>query len=182
MTVMVNFSGGIDSTLVALKALQTDHNIILHHVILKNKMNRWRPELKAVQRLLSLFEQDYSFEYIETTLDTNNINMTYDSLYTTQMASAICFSRQHFKAIHEVWMGFNKDDNLAFFDYQRVLEAPFNNPPKLIMPLKNKTKKEIIKELPDKYLQECFWCRTPNKNGTPCCNCHACRLYQRSKG
>ena len=108
--------------------------------------------------------------------------MTYDSLYTTQMASAICFSRQHFKAIHEVWVGFNKDDDLASFDYQRVLEAPFNKPPELIMPLIDKTKKEIISKLPNKYLQECFWCRTPNKNGAQCGHCAACELYQKSKG
>jgi 7-cyano-7-deazaguanine synthase in queuosine biosynthesis len=183
MNILVNFSGGVDSTLVALRALNTSHKITLHHMVLKNKMNRWKPELKAVQNLVVLFKEKYQFEYLETTLDTIDIPMTYDSLHTTQMATAICFSRKGniSRRISEVHMGFIKDDDLASFGYRTVLEAPFkSDPPELILPLIETTKKEILKELPAEYLEHCFWCRRPKPNGDPCGFCHACKLYKKA--
>jgi 7-cyano-7-deazaguanine synthase in queuosine biosynthesis len=181
MNILVNFSGGIDSTLVALRALESPHKVILHHLILKNKINRWKPELKAVQNLIILFKKEFQFEYLETQIDTTQVSMIYDSLYTIQMATAICYSKKDLNPIEEIHVGFIKDDNLASFNYQQVINAPFElDPPKLIKPLINLTKKETIKELPAKYLKECFWCRLPKQDGSPCGHCHSCKLYKQS--
>ena len=146
-------------------------------------MNRWEPELKAVKNLIYKFQEKYKFEYIETTLDAVNIGMTYDSLHTTQMAATICFSRHRSsKKIREVYMGFILEDNVPSFDYQKVLSAPFkDNPPELILPLRNTPKVEIIQRLPEEYFRLCFGCRQPSADGTPCGRCTTCRLIKKNK-
>jgi 7-cyano-7-deazaguanine synthase in queuosine biosynthesis len=46
--------------------------------------------------------------------------------------------------------------------------------PKILYPLIDMTKRDIIKEIPIELLRLCWWCRRP-RDGAECHRCHTCR-------
>ena len=68
--ILVMFSGGLDSTTALYKLLkETNHNIYVHHIILKDNSNRWNDELTATNNIISYLKKIRSFDYSESTVD-----------------------------------------------------------------------------------------------------------------
>ncbi len=89
-TKLVNFSGGIDSTLMALDLLESgSKDVMLHHVTLQAGLYRHQHELEACRNIIKEFRKKYTFGYIETAVDVRNFKRTYDSLITLQMGTTI---------------------------------------------------------------------------------------------
>ena len=65
---LVLFSGGIDSKAALLWMLDnTDDNIEVHHIILKDRSNRWELELEACDKIFKwMTKNKRSFEYTES--------------------------------------------------------------------------------------------------------------------
>lgn len=68
--ILVMFSGGLDSTTALYKLLkETNHNIYAHHIILKDKSDRWKYELKASRDIIKYLKNIRPFDYSESTVD-----------------------------------------------------------------------------------------------------------------
>lgn len=183
--ILVNFSGGADSTLVLLDLLHSrpKDKVVVHHVIIKNRMNRWEAEGKAARKIVQkLNREGYKFDFVEVELNNFNNKIILDSLYTTQLAATYCFGHDG----TDIYTGFNADDSIPLYDYQEVASAPFTkkgNPPTLHRPLLSTNKQEIVKRLKEEYpgyFELCFWCRTP-QDGEQCGSCPACKLIEGTK-
>jgi len=63
--VLVMFSGGLDSTTALYKLLkETDYNIYVHHVLLKDTTSRWKYENKACHQILTYLKNIRNFHVI----------------------------------------------------------------------------------------------------------------------
>jgi 7-cyano-7-deazaguanine synthase in queuosine biosynthesis len=181
---VVLFSGGLDSTYMSLKLFEESapNSIILLHIILKNKWNRWEPELQASHKIRDKLKLKYKFKYIEIEINLGGLSPR-DSLIWMQNATII--SKVY--PIDYIYVGYIKEDNLRSFNYQEIVSGAFNNSfgldsPKVLMPIKNISKKEIINYLENNgYIDSCFWCRTPH-NGLACGTCKTCKLYKKYAG
>ena len=68
--ILVMFSGGLDSTTALYKLLkETKHKIYAHHIILKDKTNRWKYELNASRNIIKYLKNIRSLDYTESTID-----------------------------------------------------------------------------------------------------------------
>lgn len=66
--VLVMFSGGLDSTTSLYYLLkETNYNIYVHHVILKDSTDRWKNELQACQNIIKILKDIRDFDYSEST-------------------------------------------------------------------------------------------------------------------
>ena len=68
---LVLFSGGIDSTAILLWMLDnTDDEIEVHHIILKNKQNRYELEIQACDKIIEWMKKNKRpFKYTESIID-----------------------------------------------------------------------------------------------------------------
>ena len=67
--ILVMFSGGLDSTTALYKLLkETKHNIFVHHIILKDRSNRWKHELQACKNIVSYLKKIRPFNEISSPL------------------------------------------------------------------------------------------------------------------
>lgn len=65
--VLVMFSGGLDSTTALYKLLKdTDYNIYVHHVLLKDTTSRWKYENKACHQILTYLKNIRNFNYSQS--------------------------------------------------------------------------------------------------------------------
>jgi len=181
--VLVNLSGGIDSTYVAWQLLKRGHKVVLHHCIYKTKQNRWPRECEAVEAILNWFRANdlTNFSYEETTFDFGTISAkgTYDITTIGYMSGIVLHDERHADCKHVV-ISANRDDGTDGSPRSRAREtlmkmasgrkAPIN----LVWPIKHMSKADVVKATPEDLLALCWYCRTP-KNGKPCGECHTCK-------
>ena len=181
MQKIVNFSGGVDSTLMVLELLENGENLILHHCILKTPTNRFEPETIACNNIIRKLKESYEFQYIETVVDVRSFKQTMDSLLVMQMAGTIAATLK----LKDIYFGLNKDDDGPSYDYVSLANSMYSAPQVAVhFPLRSRTKKEVIDDLKkfSGYFELCFWCRNPNKEtGEQCGTCPACQLIKRSR-
>lgn len=68
--ILVMFSGGLDSTTALYKLLkETNNNIYVHHIILKDTSNRWKYELDTSRDIVKYLKNIRPFDYSESTVD-----------------------------------------------------------------------------------------------------------------
>jgi len=171
------FSGGLDSTYLAWSLLKEGYQVVLYHVVLKNKLNRWEEEHKAMLSILSEFKKEFDLKYVEVTLDVSDLEMTYDSDYYIPLGATYCKTYN----VKEMHIGFiSEDRDVMQKDYYERVELLSAHKAKLILPLLQTTKKEIYEKLPEKYKRLTFSCRSP-MNGRPCERCVPCKAISKIK-
>src|SRR5690606_8661524 len=112
---LINLSGGIDSTYAAYKYLRENPNkkLLLHHCVLKNFQNRWPKEKEAVEKVLQYLERKNlkNFDYIETVFDYGGIGSMIHDIEMIGFMTAIILRNQNFR-VEEVAITASKDDTL----------------------------------------------------------------------
>jgi len=184
--ILIMFSGGIDSTALLIKRLQDGDKVLACHVIIKNKMNRWKQELTACRNIVEELQRDYDFEYIERTVEREGRYPLVDSHSVAFEASQIVRNRG--SIITEVNFGWNFEDDVQSeekhlgFKYgipEAVFKAALLNIklPKFEMPFWDVPKIELMKYL-DNIESKTFSCRNPQgpQGDQPCGNCEPCRF------
>lgn len=181
MDTLLNFSGGIDSTLCLYNYLRDNPHktLLINHVNLKNHEGRQDVENAAVHKILKkIQEMGYkNFRYIESSFDYGSIGWIVKDHELIAFFSGTIFRAPKYKDLKNIIVPFIKMEMHTpgrEVIYRRVFEAL--NPDReynMIFPLIDMTKEEIIKATPKELLELTWYCRTP-KEGKPCGKCITC--------
>lgn len=183
---LIMFSGGLDSTGVLYKLINSKEELLVHHLYLSNKENRGEAESIAVKNIIEYMRKIREFSYTESYHEypAYNGNFMWDSDIYNFVAGTICLS---LKSIKEVAIGRTKSDSGLDRSQRgtKILNILSPNVKK-IFPVGDMTKKEIYEMLPED-LRELTWsCRKPiykENNIEVCKTCKTClEILQINKG
>lgn len=177
-TILVLFSGGLDSTGVLYKLIHSKEELLVHHLYLSNKENRAKAETVAVNNILEYMRKIRNFSYTESYHEypSYNNNFMWDSDIYNFVAGTICIAA---KTIKEVAVGRTKSD--TGFEQRadranKILNILAPNVKK-IYPVGEMTKKEIFNMLPEQLRKLTWSCRTPiykDEDIETCKRCKTC--------
>lgn len=178
---LILFSGGVDSSALLKKMLtETDDEMVVLHIQLKNHLNRWQPEYKAVQKLIPHFKKNYrDFLYKELSVEYYSYkDRMFDPYMVSFFASHVAADEQ----VDRILVGMILED-ITFFSgahripIERRLRAEtnraFGTEATWEYPFEHISKGEIYKYLTDEEYQMTFSCRNPKGEKT-CGECEAC--------
>jgi 7-cyano-7-deazaguanine synthase in queuosine biosynthesis len=185
-TILLMFSGGLDSTGVLYKLLtEKDYekfDIHVHHVNLKNRENRYRAENIAIGNIKKYFKTNNfrEFEYSETTFEFPSFNNRYfyDVDIYNFIAGNLCRQMPY---IEYVAIGRIITDMINNLNIRKTSDNIFSEYVKLekkIYPLNSFTKQQIVDFLPSDLTELTWSCRTPvyiKGIPTKCDTCMTCR-------
>lgn len=187
MTILVMFSGGLDSTGALYRLLtETDSQLHVHHIDIQNIENRWIPERYATAKIIDLCQKFRNFKFSTSTYEFLQFKnfFTWDNDIVRFVAAQIARDDPN---INKVALGKCADDeNPAFrlraLQSQTIWNACFlgsdKSPPEIIRPVETMTKKQIWDMLPDNFKDYIWSCRTPrisNKTYSYCLTCNTCQ-------
>jgi 7-cyano-7-deazaguanine synthase in queuosine biosynthesis len=196
---MVALSGGIDSTSVLYHLLKEKKKVLVLHIKLINREGRQKNETKAVQNILKWFDKYdmKTYEYLEMGFDYGNVDRLTRDNHVVGFMSGIVLSDVKYDSIHTFVHGTSKTDaDYHDANHQRIrklmteemmrapggLNIPYNPERQIIFAAPNlqKTKTQVMRELPKNLLQLCWYCRFPTPQNKVCGNCHTCRWVKRA--
>lgn len=196
---LVMFSGGVDSTYLLWKLLtETDHHIHAHHISLRTVAeNRWEMEGISTTNLWLEMLEIRHFDVSSTVIDFDTLPYTgWDSdaqLYIgARVAAAIeaddvtltlgitsndakrsvIVDRVNRNVLHNLWAALLD----SIDEEQRVRINP-----KIDLPIKDMSKQDIVRALPENLRQLTWSCRLPVKvegMTVPCGICLPCQVLQ----
>ena len=187
MAKLVMLSGGIDSTAALVKVLSdTDDDLFVHHIYLKNNMRRERPELVAVDNIVQYCKDKYrpfnfTMSYMDLSFMGNNVQA---DLYSVTYITALIVKQ--FPEIDCVVVSAIAEDELnpEMEERRRIARHIFESffldggMPKIDMLLADMTKEQVINNLPKELLELTWSCRKPaidkDDNYIRCEKCHTC--------
>ena len=183
-SVLIMFSGGLDSTGMLWKLISQKSNIHIHHMNLMNQEKRARVESVAVKNILNYVSKHGTFAYSESThiYPSFNNKFMWDSDIVSFISGTICLSMP---SIKHIAIGMTKTDmeNRELSDRvqrsSKILSA-FTNATK-IYPVKDMSKFEIYEFLPTELRNLTWSCRTPiYKDGKAisCDQCPTCKTMK----
>jgi 7-cyano-7-deazaguanine synthase in queuosine biosynthesis len=178
-TILLMFSGGLDSTGALWKLIRTKEELLVHHIYLCNKEKRAEAENKSVKDIIAYMKNIRDFTYTESYHEypSYNNNFMWDSDIYNFVAGTICLC---LKSIKEVAIGRTKSDTGVEQRADRgtkILHA-FDPNIKKLYPVGDMTKKEIYEMLPEDLRNLTWSCRTPiykDNNTYECNKCKTCR-------
>lgn len=183
MDTLLNLSGGIDSAYCLYQYALSKTPLLIHFCELINHEGRASYEKKAVKNLLKWVNYNLPFEYkyIETSFDYRNAGKPIvKDKYIIGFTTALVLNNRLAESVDKVIISSNKED-VSRLEYMEKTEAirkllitSLGKSVEYIYPIREKTKAELIQELPADYLKYTWFCRTP-KEGKPCGQCHTCR-------
>lgn len=189
-TVLVSWSGGLDSTYLIYNYLKQGHSVIAFYTKLLNNDTKTQFELNAINKLCGLFIAEFGdrFEFKKqcTTIDlyveiqrNNMVILPQPPVWLLSLFFVID------KKVSEVAIGYVMHDCAISFlqDIRRLYKAyqPFFCAalPKLVFPLIKETKEDIWRLLPKNYYLETVTCENPGLTETgdyiPCFYCTPCK-------
>jgi len=202
-TVLVSWSGGIDSTSCLWQLLRDGEKVLAHHVVLKTPEKRWRMESKAIAAQREWFrKQGYGFVYHETGYDYGTVRrFTRDINITAFIAGHILIG---YPGVMQAVVSSSADDerrlgrNPGTQSRRRMLTelmagcwtAKERDGQTVLVPTKRrlewltpniaKPKAQVMAEMPPDLLALCWYCRRPQ--GTrPCGKCRTCREVESAR-
>ena len=175
---LIMFSGGLDSTGVFWKLINSQKNLHVHHLYLVNKENRAEAESRAVNEIMAYMKNVKDFGYSESYHEypSYNGNFMWDSDIFSFMAGSICTSM---KTVREVAIGMTASDMRSGLSRRveranRIFEA-FGSRAKKVYPLVDMTKKQVYEMLPGELRNMSWSCRTPIYEGEDIRECGTCK-------
>ncbi len=196
----INLSGGIDSVYYLWRLLQEnpDKKILVHHCLLFE--NRKKVEKKATDDVLEYFRSNNlaNFEYTETKFSRMGIKGTIYDIEPLYFLSGMIL-KSH-KAISDVYIPICKEELAGSF--KKLLKAgkswvdhedPKDRFYKCMVycntmarrklnyhtPYWKKTKKDMIREMPQELFELTWFCRKP-REGVACGKCFNCKRVHRA--
>lgn len=179
MISLINFSSGIDSSYLAWKYLSENKNIILHHCKIINPEFRGSAEQKSANNIVEWFKKNNlsSFIYKRTNFDYLELNTIIRDIEIIGFLNAIFLRNSRYRdSIVEIAVSANAHDEsndpteFSVVNRAKLLDTVgYDGASKLLtFPMLNKTKTEIIDEMPKDLFALTWYCRYPisiDKNG-----------------
>ena len=191
--ILVMLSGGLDSTGVLYKLLtETEEKIHVHHISIRNKEKRWRPELRAANNVVGYCNKNIRpvsfstnvFEFMQF----NNF-FAWDNDVVRFVAAQVA---KNDKNIHSVALGKCAHDDDPSFKLRAIQSRALWHAcffditwqtPQIIRPVEDMRKKEIAEMLPERLYNFTWSCRTPIFRGVEndqgvwdrCNGCKTCK-------
>ncbi len=181
---LIMFSGGLDSTGVFWRLINSQKKLHIHHLYLVNKENRAKAEDRAVGEIVAYMKNIRDFGYSESYHEypSYNGNFMFDSDIFSFMAGSICLSM---RTVQEVAIGMTASDMRSGLSARvaratRIFES-FGAKAKKVYPLMDMTKKQIYEMLPEELRTMSWSCRTPLYEGEDIKMCGRCRTCREIK-
>jgi len=181
---LVMFSGGLDSTGVFWRLINSSKSLHVHHLYLVNKENRALAEDRAVRDIVAHMRgiRDFVFSESYHEYPSYNGNFMFDSDIFSFMAGSICLS---VRTIRDVAIGMTASDMRSGLSARveranRIFES-FGTQAKKIYPLMDMTKKQIYEMLPEQLRDMSWSCRTPIYEGDDIRECGRCKTCREIK-
>ena len=172
LEILLNFSGGIDSTYLLWKLLSENKKILVHHCEIYNHENRTIPESIAVKNILNwLIDNNLkNFKYVQTGFNYGNSFYIVKDVEVISFMSSVLLRNPKLKKIKEIAVSANSEDetsspnDISSIRRLKILDAilPKNSDVKLTYPIINMSKKNIISSMPKELFKMTWFCRTPN--------------------
>ena len=187
-TVLVSWSGGIDSTSCLWQLLRDGVCVLAHHVELRSPDGRWQAEGPAVEAQRAWFAaHGMPIEYFKTTgFDYGNVAKYVRDINITAFAAG--FILAGYPSVSQVVISSSADDakqrDFEVFQATRrqFTELMAGREFEWLWPNINKTKQQTMAEMPPDLLALCWYCRRPlveQGKGTNrfvrCGHCRTCR-------
>jgi 7-cyano-7-deazaguanine synthase in queuosine biosynthesis len=177
---ILNLSGGIDSTFTAFKLLSEKKRLVLHHTIIKTKRDRWMRETPACQNVVNwLYKNGLdNFEYHETEISAPTSHTKMNDQYVVCMGLLLLMT------------GVVKDRNIAISISKTDLSTQnhelrskrlknmrslFFKDIKYHYPIIDLERHEIIKAMPKELLDLTYFCQRWDDHPMPCGECKTCK-------
>lgn len=177
-TVLLNLSGGLDSSYALWKLLSDERDVLVHHVELRSHEGRQPLEKRAVQRVTQWLKgRGFKFEVVTTRFDYGNAGWITRDIEVVRFITGVLLmspERQHIDTV--VASGVAEDPDLSDEEKARIhslLEGAARRPIALERPIRHMSKAEVLAAMPPQLAKLCWYCRTP-KQGRPCGSCKTC--------
>jgi hypothetical protein len=202
-TVLVSWSGGIDSTSCLWQLLRDGKDVLAHHVVLKSPEGRWEAEGQAIEAQREWFRaQGYTFVYHQTGYDYGTVlRYTRDINITAFAAGQVIAEADRDAGSEGMTEGFSAGHVLIGYpsvtqavvsasadDHRRQQTGPdiqgkrkqltelvAGRSLEWLTPNILKPKAEVMREMPADLLSLCWYCRRPTKKGGVLTRCEKCR-------
>lgn len=176
--VLVMFSGGLDSTAVLWRCINSGEGLHVHHLYLVNRENRASAEDRAVREIVAYMKGVREFGFSESYHEypCYSGGFLWDSDIFSFMAGGICLGMG---SIREVAIGMTASDMEGGISRRieranRIFDA-FGTRAKKVYPLAEMTKRQVWDELPENIRNMTWSCRTPIYEGEGIKRCGRCR-------
>lgn len=187
-SVFVLWSGGLDSTYLIVRLLESGHQVHTGYVEIQNNAKKTKAEVKALKKLVPKLHRlfPHSFNYYGKIYAAHN-HIHEPGLKFRQVPyfihALLATPRTDYRALGYVAgdsaIKLLEDIRAAYNAYAPLYNGSF---PKLCFPIKNISKQQIIEHMSNKYasfLKDCWWCENPPENLTRRQNCRMCKPCRR---
>jgi diphthamide synthase (EF-2-diphthine--ammonia ligase) len=183
MKVLHCFSGGIDSTSVLYQLIHAGHEVVTLHIDIcgaKGEGTRWPAEQKAVKRIIEWFAKEgHTFKHINGGR-TELTGMWWDIEVTALHTG---FNIRADKKIEATTDSYSATDAVGGCMGRNMNRWALTEMVALrkitwIKPNTQKSRTQVMKEMPVELLRLCHFCRSPiieGENFKPCRKCHTCK-------
>jgi 7-cyano-7-deazaguanine synthase in queuosine biosynthesis len=183
-SILVVWSGGLDSTYVLYKYLtETDYPVMAHHILLQNRNEfRWHQEQRAVENIKDWLKHSCrNFRYTESSYynSLSGKDITLCLFIASQVAHGLVGADTK-EIIVATGRIMEDDERTPIHTQDDVFWAGVKDieiPVSLERPIRTMTKRDIIEECPKELVDLTWSCRQPefiNGAAIPCGTCHAC--------
>ncbi len=186
LTHLLNLSGGVDSVSCLyqlLSAAKAGEGILIHHSRFTNREGRHPYEYEATQKALEWVKGKGldRFQYIETGIDFTGITYAmWDLMLVGFWEGSILRTYKRINTL--VITGSQTGIEGGGARWRRitnvrktVAQAIAGRPLHWIMPNGQKSKGQVLQEIPQELRDITWFCRTPTSEGEPCGRCGTCR-------
>ncbi len=184
-SIFVCWSGGADSTYLIQRCIESDeYELVLGgYVVVRNNAAKAASELAAIEKLAPLLAESGKFAWLgalaEVNLVKSNPNLAFKQMPIWLFALVTALH----PPVDEVAMGYHRghgDDAAAHLDDLRAIWAAYRplyhrDPPRLVFPLAEISKKDLLARLRPELRAFCVYCESPiGEDHRPCGKCRLC--------
>jgi hypothetical protein len=195
-SVYINLSGGVDSTYYLWRWLKEnpDKKILVHHCLLNDA--RREVEKTASDNILNYLKANglTNFRYCESTFNRKGIKGSIaDLIPIAFMSGVILRNRRLYPQIKEILLSYCYEETPIIRNHLKlgksirelntihrtrrfmdIIELTSQRSFNFVIPFMDKTKADMIEEMPEELFKLTWFCRSP-VNGQPCLTCFNCK-------